>query len=140
MLPPKTANPGESVWDVVGRVQFDDDVSALMRHNQATGTIKNYSLDELRLHSGQSDLISLPIDIECQLADDIAFVAAFEEGVRTVTAATVETLPDGLRVVLAANEGVQSQVIDAFKDVFDLLKACAELRKSSDSKLNSDSR
>ena len=70
------------------------------------GTAHIYELNDNSTASGQFSLA-----IERQVADDLAFIAAFREGVTTVTAVTLELKEEGLHIVLAANEGVEDVLV-----------------------------
>lgn len=68
----------------------------------------------------------LPFSVEKQLSDDIAFISAYEYGVRYVTVATVQASErEGLTIRLAANEGVSACVDHALRRIFLLLEGCS---------------
>lgn len=125
MLPPDTATQGKSIWDEVCRAEFDRDVVSLRHQNDVPGTARIYELNDNSTASGPFSLA-----IERQVADDVAFVAAFREGVTAVTAVTLELKEEGLRVMLAANEGVEDIVKEALEKVFRALEDCARLSNS----------
>ena len=125
MLLPDTVTTGESVWDTVGRAEFEKNVAGLMRENDLPGTNQIYTLEDLPSGKCRSGSAILQLDVERELADDFAFIAACEEGANTVTAATIEVTSDFLRVVLAANEGVQTQVVSAMRSLLRKLETCA---------------
>ena len=70
----------------------------------------------------------LPYNLEYQLAQDIAFIAAHEEGVHTVSAATVEgkTTEQGLTFTIASNSGVGPSVREGILGVSRCLERCAQ--------------
>ena len=125
MLPPDTAAQGKSIWDTVCRAEFDRDVVSLKRQNDVPGTAHIYELNDNSTASGPFSLA-----IERQVADDIAFIAAFREGVTSVTAATLELKEEGLRIVLAANEGVEDIVKEVLEKILRALEDCARLSNS----------
>ncbi|KAI4217869.1 MAG: hypothetical protein LQ349_008980, partial [Xanthoria aureola] len=87
---------------------------------------------EARIHDQKSRQASsrdhlLPYNVEYQLAQDIAFIAAREEGVHTVSAATVEkmTMEQGLTFTVASNSGVKSSVREGILGIGRYLELCA---------------
>jgi len=70
----------------------------------------------------------LPYNLEYQLAQDIAFIAAHEEGVHTVSAATVagRSMAQGLTFTIASNSGVGLSVREAFLGIGSCLERCAQ--------------
>lgn len=81
----------------------------------------------------------LPLEVERSLADDFAFIAAFQPSVGFVTAATVEQSSDNpsLVVKLAANEGVSAEVRSKFDEMLEMLRKHA--RKGIPSKILGES-
>ena len=69
----------------------------------------------------------LPPNIEYQLAQDLAFIAAHEESVHTVSAATIEgtAAQDGLVFNIATNSGVGFSVRETLPEIGKLLEQCA---------------
>ena len=70
----------------------------------------------------------LPYNLEYQLAQDIAFIAAHEEGVHTVSAATVEgkTMEQSLMFTIASNSGVGPSVREGILTIGRCLERCAQ--------------
>ncbi|KAL5379233.1 hypothetical protein PMIN02_010994 [Paraphaeosphaeria minitans] len=123
MLSPNTAQPGRSVWTQIDRETFENDLDSLHNTNFVLGP---HTLQEEDWPRPRTSEI-LPFAIEKQLADDIAFVSAYDYGVRFVTAAAIEASEcDGLIVRLAANEGVCATVVDALTRLFSTLERCAK--------------
>jgi hypothetical protein len=123
MLSPNTTQPGQSVWDHLGRSTFENGIDRL--HVTRFVPEPHILPDEDWPEQRGTDV--LPFGIEMQLSDDIAFVSAYEYGVGYVTAAAVEaSKQEGLLVRLAANEGVCPLVIDAWKRLLTLLERCAK--------------
>ena len=122
MLLPDTATRSNSIWDKVGRAEFDRDVVSLKDQTHVPGPSHVYKLDD---NSTVSSPFSLAI--ERQIADDVAFIAAFREGARSVTAVALELEDEGLRVVLAANDGIKNVVKKALDKIFRILEDCARL-------------
>jgi len=84
-------------------------------HDQKSG--RAYSEDHI-----------LPYNLEYQLAQDIAFIAAHKEGVHTVSAATVagRSMAQGLTFTIASNSGVGLSVREAFLGIGSCLERCAQ--------------
>lgn len=124
MLSPDTAVVGESIWDVTPRSEFEKNIAELTRLNDQPATSQVY---KLRSEDSHPDFAFLPLDIERELADDFAFIAACEEGVNTVTATALELMNDSTRLVVAANEGIRMEVKETMTKVLSKLEACARL-------------
>jgi hypothetical protein len=123
MLSPNTAQPERSVWNRVNQNTFETALDSLHR---TKFVLEPEVLQENDWPEARA-IETLPFAIEKQLSDDIAFLSAYEYGVRYVTAATVEARErEGLLVRLAANEGVCVVVEDAWKRLFTILARCAE--------------
>lgn len=123
MLSPNTAQPGRSVWNQVGREIFENRLDSL---HVTKFVPEPHTLQEQDWPKPHGTEI-LPFDIEKQLSDDIAFVSAYEYGVRYVTAAAIEASEgEGLLVRLAANEGVGALVVNAWTRLFSTLERCAK--------------
>ncbi len=122
MLQPDTASAGESIWNKVQRAEFEKNVAGLIRENELSATNQIYPLPSEDDHFSST---LLPLDIERELADDFAFIAAYEEGVNTVTAVAIEVSSNFLRIVLAANEGIRAQVESAIRYLLSMLEDCA---------------
>ena len=104
------------------RRQFESEIEALHRTKFIPESQVLEKKDWPKPH--QNDC--LQFETEKQLADDIAFVSAYEYGVQYVTAATVQvTERDGLIVRLAANEGVCDKVRSAWEKLMSLLEKCS---------------
>ncbi|KAL8706816.1 MAG: hypothetical protein Q9201_000187 [Fulgogasparrea decipioides] len=69
----------------------------------------------------------LPPNIEYQLAQNLAFIAAYEESVHTVSAATIKETDaqDGLVFNIATNSGVGFSVRETLPEIGKLLEQCA---------------
>lgn len=122
MLPSKTAQPGRSIWDNVDRRKFERELDDLHRSN----FVPEPQVLEKKDWPEPRDIDLLPFETEKQLADDIAFVSAYENGARYVTAASVEAWKgNGLLIRLAANEGVCDKVRTAWEQLTPLLRRCS---------------
>lgn len=126
-LPVGTASAKQSIWLGLGENQFRTHVVGLeSASNEVPGDPKVHSLQDWErghAHPGHR----LPLRVEQRIADDIAFIAAAEEGVAAVAAASLEELVDGqgLRFRLAMNAGVPTKTREVLRLVFDTLATCA---------------
>lgn len=130
-LPVRTAASKQSIWLGLGENQFRTHVVGLEREsNQVPDDPKFHSLQDWERDHAQLGH-RLPLIIEQRIADDIAFIAAAEEGVAAVAAASLEELVDGqgLRFRLAMNAGVPVKTREVLRLIFDTLATCASRRK-----------
>jgi hypothetical protein len=116
------SQPRRSIWDGVGQEIFEREIDAL----HCTRYVPQPQILNKDDWPRAQDTDLLDFGVEMQLADDIAFVSAYEYGVEYVTAATVErNRPDVLTIRLAANEGVCDNVKDAWLRLMPLLEQCS---------------
>ncbi|MCJ1262668.1 hypothetical protein MMC22_002538 [Lobaria immixta] len=131
VLSVNTSSARKSIWQGVDREQFRTNIVALQRaSNQVPCDPKVHTRKEWhnpRIRQDDPSYV-LPFEVEQRLADDFAFLAAAEEGVKAVSAVALEESldPAGLTVRLAANETVPEHVPDTFKTIFSLLGRCAK--------------
>lgn len=129
-LPVQTSSPAQSIWRDVDQNRFRMKVVELEKASQEVPRDpKVYrESDWLRssVREGENRRV-LPFGVEQQLADDLAFIAATEEGVDAVSAVGLEEAAerDGIVIRLAANEGIRENVQETFETIFGLLKQCA---------------
>ena len=123
MLSPNTAQPERSVWSQIDRKTFESRLDSL----QNTDFVPEPQVLQEKDWPKPRKTDVLPFPIEKQLSDDIAFVSAYDYGVRYVTAVVIEASErDGLIVRLAANGGVCDTVVDASTRLFSALERCAK--------------
>ena len=125
-----TAHDDQSIWQGLGRDTFRRHIIDLQQaSNEVPSDPVVYSAGEwLATHTTGNGLgYSLPMDVEQRLADDLAFIAAAEEGPKEVSAVALEEQinPPGLLILLAANEKFPNGVVDMLKACFRLLSQCA---------------
>lgn len=112
-----------SIWHGLSRATFEDHVDAYHR----TAFIP--PREPPVVASSRSGNALLPLDIENQLADDLAFIAACEHGVSYVTAVCIESPPiqdaAGLTIRLSANEGVCARAKEHIERVLKTLERCS---------------
>lgn len=129
-LPVDTASQSNSIWREVGWDTFRKHMVSLQRAtNEVPGDPKVHSASEWQAEHADNVAIKrlLPFSVEQRLADDIAFVAAAEEGPMEVSAVVLEeqTQREGLVVRLAANGLIPRGVRDTLIAMFSLLNKCA---------------
>ena len=129
-LPVDTASQRNSIWREVGWDTFRKHIVSLQRAtNEVPGDPRVHSASEWQVEHTDDVAIKrlLPFSVEQRLADDIAFVAAAEEGPMEVSAVVLEeqTQHEGLIVRLAANGLIPRDVRDTLRAMFKLLNKCA---------------
>ena len=129
----QTASRERSIWRGIGENQFRSHVVQLAKKfTEVPDRPRVHSLQEWeQLHSAQSSIgRTLPFAVEQYLADNIAFIAAAEEGAKYVSAVGIEELRNhaGLVVRLAVNNTTPQYVAEALEQVFNSLQNCASRR------------
>ncbi|KAL2040326.1 hypothetical protein N7G274_006769 [Stereocaulon virgatum] len=136
-LPVNTANKDQSIWRGLDRDTFRRHIVALQ---QASAEVPSdpvvYSTNEwLASRSARYGKgYSLPFDVEQRIVDDIAFIAAAEEGPKEVSAVALEEQlgHKGLIFRVAANEKLPNGVENMLKTAFRLLSRCASRKLPRD--------
>jgi hypothetical protein len=118
-LDPDTAPKGRSVWDGINCEPFERQSQALFDNKQ--------HVPGRRCYTGTTQERAIPLEIERILTDDLAFIAASQPQVDSVSAVAMEQNNDSHAVLfrLAANEGVTSIVKDHFDQLFAVLRSHA---------------
>lgn len=130
LLAVNTASGQQSVWQHLNYDQFRTKVVALERASKEVPREPKFhqrnEWSNPRICNDDSSRL-LPFEVEQQVADDFAFLAAAEEGAKGVSAVGLEESiePLGLVIRLAANGPVPQKVAHTFKAIFDLLHKCA---------------
>lgn len=127
MLDPDTAPKGRSIWNDIDRLELERQTTCLANGNYVPEP-KSYASATQRSTSAS---YPIPFELERQLADDFAFIAAFQPQVDSVSAVAIELGANHsvITVRVAANEGVSSEVGLAFDDVLGVLRKCAQRGK-----------
>lgn len=125
-----TASHNNSIWRDVGWDTFRKHIVTLQRaSNEVPTDPKVHSAIQWQAeHADDIDIKRLlPFDVEQRLADDIAFLAAAEEGPLEISAVALEEQKqqEGLVVRLAANGWIPCGVRDTLRAMFNLLNKCA---------------
>lgn len=124
-LEPDTAPKGRSVWDGVNRELLERQSQALFQKQHVAGR---------RCYTGSprmasvAEIHAIPLDIEKSLTDDLAFIAASQPQVDSVSAVAMELDKKNNSLIfrLAANEGVTFMVKRHFDQIFAVLRSCAK--------------
>ncbi|KAF1985545.1 hypothetical protein K402DRAFT_103643 [Aulographum hederae CBS 113979] len=120
---PDTAPRDRSIWNSIGRAgraTLENEAKYLKQKEHVAGR-QSYGLCPKQK---DDHFYSLPFDLERDLADDFAFIAAFQPGPLFISAATLEedrSGPNRLKLRLAANEGIPVNVKKAFDSIFEVL-------------------
>ena len=106
-------------------VDFQDQICSLWKHSRGKpkGPIV-YAVPPRR----ERDNTGFPLEIEIELAEGIAYIAAVKKGVESVSASAVG-LPndphDGLLLHIASNDGVRSDVQEHLQSIILLIQGIA---------------
>jgi hypothetical protein len=125
MLNPRTAIRETSIWSHVGEAQFQRNINALWEATR--GRPKVPQTYPVAVQDTHEDGV-LPIALELQLVNGMAFIAAAKKGVESVSAAVIESPQhpsNGLRFSLAANEGISHIVKDRLDSVIESVRSAA---------------
>ena len=131
LLPVQTASKKQSIWQGTNLNTFRTNVVTLEDvSNRVPSDPEDNSARLWLLTQGTNAVNSvylLPFDVEQRVADDLAFIAAAEEGVKSVSAVALEQHvgATGLTIRLAANEIIPKDVPSIFRRLFDLMSQCA---------------
>ena len=120
-----------SIWDSIDRDEFEAHVRELER----LAPYQDAQVNRVALNDGPDDVedddCKLPESVESQIADDLAFLAAFDSTPACVSAATIVKSVEstGLTVRIAANEGIAPQVQDSLGRLLTSVERCARCGK-----------
>lgn len=112
---------GRSIWKGIDRALFAR--TALELRDRAVGP-KDYSEPCDRSSSSNTPF---KFEVERRLADDFAFIVAYSEEAKKVSAATIEcvTSSRSLLIRLAANEGIDPKASATMDKLVLVLRTCA---------------
>ena len=121
-LDPDTAPEGRSVWDGINRESFERQSQALFDNKRHVPGRRCYT--RTTQESRAVDPRAIPLEVERVLTDDLAFIAASQPQVDSVSAVAMEQNYDSHSVSfrLAANEGVTFIVKDHFDQLFTVIR------------------
>ena len=119
------SNTPQTIWTLVPENQFAERVQEVLNKS---GQVPEEAHVYNQVGSQKfSNNYQLTHNVEYQLAQDLAFIAAHEESVHTVFAATVEETAahDGLIFNIATNSGVGFSVRETLPEIGKYLEQCA---------------
>ncbi|KAM9874554.1 hypothetical protein VDGL01_11384 [Verticillium dahliae] len=117
--------PTLNIWTTSSSRSFHTSVAKLYKLTQTPSEAQYYRDGTTPDPDGHV----LSLRDELQMADKIAFLAHWEEGVRKVSAVTLEEQPSGLVVVLASNSTPSRSIIAGLRDIFAKVCQYSVLRK-----------
>ena len=128
MLDANTAPPKRSIWAGIDPKKFELYSQYLDDRKHVAGP-RDYSG---ATHAHDERAFPFSFEVERQLADDFAFIAAYIPEPRRVSAAAVEydDANSQLTIRLAANEGIDNKVAKTFDKLIGILKKCARRGQS----------
>ena len=134
-LPLNTASKKQSIWRYIDQDVLRSNIVNLQRASKQVPADPLVHSAERWLASRATDVIRLyllPFEIEQRIADDLAFMAAAEEGHKDISAVTLEEAGEPRRLIvhLATNEGCSQRVKETLHAVFGLLSRCASRSNS----------
>jgi hypothetical protein len=132
MLPLVTATPERSIWNGLDKSQFERNVGRFPT-KKPVYRAKSYSGDDWPVkRSTENSKDWLPLAVERQLVDDLAFIASCEHGSLHVTAVCAEYDDRNgvLTILLAVNDKIEPHVVDGLNEIFRILERCATKSRS----------
>lgn len=135
MRPIQTAEGPETIWSRVSEDDFRKHLVALEERTNAVPvdvlTTISENVDEFNAGAG-----FLPLKVEKQIADDIAYIAAVTEGAQSVAAVCLEQYISqneaALVVKIAGMDVVDEDVRAMLSDIVDLLQCVSQTTSSSE--------
>ena len=130
LLPVRTASAKQSIWRGTNLDTFRTNVVTLehVSNRVPSDPEDNSARSWLAQRIVADNSVNLlPFEVEQRVADDLAFIAAAEEGVKSVSAVALEQHvgAPGVTIRLAANEVIPKDVPSSFRRLFDLMSQCA---------------
>jgi OTT_1508-like deaminase len=127
---PQTANPNESIWaDLTEDVFRQHLVSLQEKTGQTPMDSQVFSFEKWLPKITQLNRVyALPLEVEQELADDFAFLAAVEEGAQSVAAVCIEEhiQPPGMALRFAAMDISRNETVEtALRGICGLLAQTA---------------
>jgi hypothetical protein len=133
-LKSRTADSEHSIWRDIPEHTFRQHLVELEKRTNAVPLEPQiFSLEQ---RNGATGAYTLPLHIEQQVADDLAFLAAIEEGAQSVAAVCIEEQSQPARLTIrfaSLDLSLSDEVKTALQDVVDSL--ISPLSKDSDSTL-----
>jgi len=134
MLQRQTSSTKNTIWRPIKELQFFKNVKRV--HDTCGDAPRPPQVFDRKLPATAGAQVSsykLPLEVEYQFANDIAFLAAAYEGAKSVSATTVSenTQSTGLTLTLASNAGVSKDVKVALSKICQELQRCSSTGKHS---------
>lgn len=131
----RTATPAKSIWHDIAEETFREHLVKLEQQTNAVPL--DIQTFPIKLWSREFDFSEyrdnvLPFEIEQQIADDFAFLAALEEGAQSVAAACLEqhVEPPGLTIRFAALDMFLNETTKSgLRDIASILAQAADTRQ-----------
>ncbi|KAI9815109.1 MAG: hypothetical protein M1827_002952 [Pycnora praestabilis] len=126
-----TSSKGNSIWKSVGYPFLRQNITRLsVETNDLPGDSITYSRADWLALGNIDEGHVLPFEVEQQLVDDLASLAAaaVEDEAKCISAVVVEEGVDeqpGLTIRLATNQIIPEHVCPTFRSIFSLLQECA---------------
>ncbi|KAI9892525.1 MAG: hypothetical protein M1814_001482 [Vezdaea aestivalis] len=120
------SNTLNTIWKPISEESFMRAVrEVFISSKQTAGAFRVY---DHRPQLDHTTSFTLPFEIEFQLAQDFAFIAAYEEGAKTVSAVSVtpQATGRGIAVTISANHGVSPFVRTSLEEISSVLERCAK--------------
>ncbi|KAI1877705.1 hypothetical protein JX265_003713 [Neoarthrinium moseri] len=103
-------------WTPQLKLEFHRAVDELFRLGDTPCEERLYR-GRLRVQNEFENEHTLNFDDELQIADNLAFLAQCEEGVRTVSAVTIQEHQDGMRVLIASNQTPSQDIVTGIREL-----------------------
>ncbi len=122
----KTSN---TIWTPISEECFLKAVRGVFSASRQTAGV--FRVYNSRPQANQATSPALPFEIESQLTQDFAFIAAYEEGANAVSAASItpQATGRGMAINIASNSGVDAFVQTPFGEISRVLERCAQKGK-----------
>ena len=132
----QTSSSAKSIWQGLSQDQLHQNVMELKLKTDTPSEIKRFDEHNWLNLKNIADHDHLPISTERRLANNLAFLADGDDGVKTVSAVVLEVAKDpygspSLTVRHAVNEVVVKGYAKTLRNIFDLLALCSKRGKSS---------
>jgi hypothetical protein len=128
MLQRQTNSTKNTIWRPINQIEFFNNVKRV--HDACGDAPQPPRVFDRKLPANASAHMSsyqLPLEVEYQLANDFAFLAAAYEGAKSVTATTLteDAQSTGLTLTVASNAGVSEAVEVALRQICQELQRCS---------------
>lgn len=125
----RTASPEKSIWREIPEETFRQHLVHLeTRTNAVPVDVQTFTTQSAKTIANDKDeKRQIPLAVEHRLANDIAFIAAVQEGAQSVAAVCLYEKTDqpGLKIVLAAVDAVGVNIKTSLQNIFKHLETSA---------------